>query len=890
MKAGYSKSNGVPAKAGPPSLFICNPLILPAPMKERTFGQIVACSVLFAALYLSTFYTMQPATSFSSSVNKVQGGQSAAVALAPATVTTSVSTSSDPCAIANELPVVTNWSNAVGGYKYLASDPVAIAPTPIPASGFDPNTLYYAWGAGIPGTLPTTTNYMGTNWSAFPVSDATANAFTQSVCAQTGVGLKVLRPDATVANGRLLNSPGYMQAISGIPMSSGYMFTVVLPANWSASAPAGTYPILAEGFYDDNWFYGSEYVHIPTYVAQSTQGTGTGVIGIYWNDGADHGSRGFNAQSRSQFEELVNYVAQHFGGDTQRIALAGLSRGASSSLFLASDGLAHAYRIRYVYAAAPLTDLTQLSSLFTATFPIFYPVQQEDTGLENTWVPGWTYPAAANNPGLTGLDISSAIAKIWTGTSTLADLATTDSLVSPPMVQALKAEGTQISYSISGNDGYIPNGSDLHYAQALAQAGVPIEVEWSLFGSHGDAMVPGAAITNALASLMSGQQPTVHSGAISYRVANRASSTFVPFSPAGGAAPFTITAPQQTYTSLPTVLYFAGPQGTQFDLQVLNRDTGQMTDATGTISAAFDYSYPWNPQVAGHYDYLSLKIKHPSDTAWHYLSLRDTPSAAAERLYTQVLAGAPSPQDTYTLVQTLTPNVHPILPLSGSLNWGMNQVSPSVQEGQVDLRLTLEYSDTSFAGRELVLSAANPSASIQMSTSAHYSLGLEEMGVDHSRPYTLIETLPGGQTVDRTSWLFSTPADGTVGFASGTYAFTLSYNGTSTTRTVIVSSGLLTATMTINGGSSATISPGGTWNVTWSSTNGVSAQSYFTVDKANCGYVPGQHYAWLANTLSGSASGSPQACQAGATFTVTYLVTDARGNTATSTVTDSIQN
>jgi hypothetical protein len=96
--------------------------------------------------------------------------------------------------------------------------------------------------------------------------------------------------------------------------------------------------------------------------------------------------------------------------------------------------------------------------------------------------------------------------------------------------------------------------------------------------------------------------------------------------------------------------------------------------------------------------------------------------------------------------------------------------------------------------------------------------------------------------------------------------------------------------MTINGGSTTTIRPGGTWNVNWSSTNGVSAQSYFTVDKANCGYVPGTHYAWLANTLSGSASGSPQACQAGATFTVTYIVTDSQGNTATSTVTDIIQN
>lgn len=74
-----------------------------------------------------------------------------------------------------------------------------------------------------------------------------------------------------------------------------------------------------------------------------------------------------------------------------------------------------------------------------------------------------------------------------------------------------------------------------------------------------------------------------------------------------------------------------------------------------------------------------------------------------------------------------------------------------------------------------------------------------------------------------------------------------------------------TATLTANGSHSITVSVGATVNYSWSSTNGTSWSSSYTVDGSGGG-------AWTASTASGTSSGTIAASQAGHTYVITYTV------------------
>ncbi len=72
-----------------------------------------------------------------------------------------------------------------------------------------------------------------------------------------------------------------------------------------------------------------------------------------------------------------------------------------------------------------------------------------------------------------------------------------------------------------------------------------------------------------------------------------------------------------------------------------------------------------------------------------------------------------------------------------------------------------------------------------------------------------------------------------------------------------------------------------TINYTWSSTNAVSATSYYTIDTADtCGNVPGVQHPWVATTTAGTFQATIFPCQAGHTYTITYTVTGSSGQTA----------
>jgi len=96
----------------------------------------------------------------------------------------------------------------------------------------------------------------------------------------------------------------------------------------------------------------------------------------------------------------------------------------------------------------------------------------------------------------------------------------------------------------------------------------------------------------------------------------------------------------------------------------------------------------------------------------------------------------------------------------------------------------------------------------------------------------------------------------------------------------VVETPVPTATLSVNGGSEATVKAGESYSKTWSSTNGVSASSKFTSnDTAKCGAGVAE-----VNTLSGSSVRTTTASQAGCVWTLTYEVKSSTGQIATASV------
>ncbi|HEY4487721.1 MAG TPA: peptidoglycan-binding protein, partial [Candidatus Paceibacterota bacterium] len=100
------------------------------------------------------------------------------------------------------------------------------------------------------------------------------------------------------------------------------------------------------------------------------------------------------------------------------------------------------------------------------------------------------------------------------------------------------------------------------------------------------------------------------------------------------------------------------------------------------------------------------------------------------------------------------------------------------------------------------------------------------------------------------------------------------------------STAIPTATLTANGSDNIIVKVGDFINYVWSSTNGVSAASTYTVVPMDtCGSVAGPNWWSGGNTLSGSIPqyGPILACQAGRTYTVSYTVTGANSQKAVDT-------
>ncbi|HEX4925107.1 MAG TPA: hypothetical protein VFV50_13525, partial [Bdellovibrionales bacterium] len=454
------------------------------------------------------------------------------------------------CAQPHELPIVTHWN---GGRAPNASGQPAMGRSQAGACD-------YTYGSSF---VPDVDRGVGNDYSIQAITNDFAVDYAEQACQRNGVPLRYLRPDA-VAGGRVAQTPGYVQMVSGIQIAES-MITVVLPPNWTRS---GSYPVLFSGFYDINQnafgLFG-EGKTIIDLVAGSA--SGGGAIGVMWNGGGAIGSGTQTARSRQLINMVVEYIVANFAADRERLITFGTSRGGSTSLMIASNPIRN-YRVRFAHAAVPPVKMGGYFPVYGATFPTVQGHLDTIIGLVGSWKPGWTHPGCGS-PSLAGLNAVASGVKLTTGYSDPNEVNASHSLISDRFVTALRAAGTEVLLEIGSHDSLVPFNQQVEYAQKLRGVGVPVETHVMIKAGHfsnGSLVVP--KLRSALATLMANSSaPIVNGGAIQFYEADHKGAQFRVFNPSEGF-PFTLEVPQRMFAGQPMALVATGEPGTSFRVSI----------------------------------------------------------------------------------------------------------------------------------------------------------------------------------------------------------------------------------------------------------------------------------------------------------------------------------
>jgi hypothetical protein len=153
--------------------------------------------------------------------------------------------------VVHELPIPTHWSAAAEGFVFGASDvPPGFASDPMGSSEYVAGNCYFAYPKEF---LPGLDEYWGDEFSTYGPGDTEAREWAHSACVESGVPVRHVLPpreDGSQVLGAGPDSDQCSVQVVHAVQAAGSLYTVFLPPSWSADAPPGTYPIVANGFYD----------------------------------------------------------------------------------------------------------------------------------------------------------------------------------------------------------------------------------------------------------------------------------------------------------------------------------------------------------------------------------------------------------------------------------------------------------------------------------------------------------------------------------------------------------------------------------------------------------------------------------------------------------------
>ena len=474
-----------------------------------------------------------------------------------------------PCPVTNEyeLPLVTHWDAVSGGMKYLATDTpqlsclaATLGPAVSSFLGADfikDNPLFCdEWP-----TAPNYEAYWGEDHALYTYSDQFVKGIFDAACGFSGVGVRLLRPDA-LEGGRIEVASDKVQILHARQISKA-LASIFLPQGWGGPS-SGPYPIFVTGAYDIN----SNTVGYNGYQMAQVIAEQPAAIGIVWNGGSSANSNSGEARMRRQFDDIVDFAVTQFGADRQRVVITGGSRLGNVALSLAGNPDPHDYTVRYAQVLFPGMPKmlenehawawgSSLSSAFGGVGPY--------TGKPYAWgydLAGWRYPDSGP-ANLRGLDRYAATLEVLYGDSDADRVNAERRPYSDRFVDALLAAQTRVRLEIPSHDFYMENKIQLEYARKLEQREVPVEVRYTLMGGHRDLSGWGPAVA-ALDAVVAGAAPVIEPGWKMERTRVAEPYARQPLATYRGQLPLTVEHPRYTWRGTATPLFVAAQPGTEF--------------------------------------------------------------------------------------------------------------------------------------------------------------------------------------------------------------------------------------------------------------------------------------------------------------------------------------
>ncbi len=572
------------------------------------------------------------------------------------------------------LPLVTHWQD--GAFQYLGTDkPSIYAPEPFPEpADYRPGEIYSVYSVKTPDYQSS----VGDRYALSQYSPEKSLAVFEDNCRASGTQVRLLPPMPWHDSDAVIEKPnsGICQVqIVHASLIDGSLVTVLLPPNWTERAPAGSYPIAFNSFYDIN--ASLMEVHddlLIDLVARSGHDGRQGVIGVLTNGSGALASRSMDERFYAQSAQAIAWVADTFHGNRHKIVTFGGSRGGWTSLALASNPYGYDYRVALAIAVVPPTKVGNHAELTGPTYPALLSAITTDTGLADAWMTGWTYPASLNRPYLSGLPGWLSYLYVLTGSSDLQEVNQNRSLISADFIAGLKAAGTQVYLEAGSHDHICPYHLQVEYGLRLIEAGIPLQAHVQLRAGHnsrtGDSGL-GPTLRKAVDLLVApGTQPSdpgpqlIEPG-IHYWTVDRQSGDYTEIFPA--QFPFTFEGPYQMAAGQTVPLVFTGPVDTQFTLSFVK--DGQVIYALSDRISPTAYTVLWHTQPPGFTGgpyYYRLQIQKPGESL-RTIPDTNTPSGTPAELW--ILDAEPLVSGDRALEIFSGPRA----PALGGTNWGLSE-------------------------------------------------------------------------------------------------------------------------------------------------------------------------------------------------------------------------
>lgn len=519
-----------------------------------------------------------------------------------------------PCAQTQfEFPLSTHWSNEKVDVVEGAADTLQTS---------EPNKVgtrrMYNYGF-----IPDYDHYIGTDYDPYRYQDADFRSFSNNLCQKTGVALEVRRPTSfsnwSIAKKKIVEGRGSVQMIYALRIN-GSLLNVFLPPNWKSSAKRGTYPLVVTGSYDLKQSFTSE---IPEVVSRTWAESKVPVIGVLWNGGGGLNSRTVNAKARSQFNDIVQNLADHFGADPYRIVATGTSRGGATAMAMASNPEKYPYKVVGAFVSVPPADFGFLAELTGATVPFLMQAAEWTIGLLDTWKKDFRYPNLGNK--MTGYTRSEAHTHILVGSKDRATMDANLSLTSPRFVNSLKSSGTQVYLVIGSHDFIVGWADQYRYARILRNAGIPMELSVNYLSGHGavDTGMDPANLSRVMKLVATRSTASlIQTGRTTYRRNDYLQKKMVVTS---GPA-FTMEVPRVVTPNVEGHLIMTGLPGTQVEYEgVFSTSAQGPTSPFGLQKATLNSEGLLITKLeleAGFYKVQSVRILKPGQSKWQSLDLK----------------------------------------------------------------------------------------------------------------------------------------------------------------------------------------------------------------------------------------------------------------------------